>query len=1281
MEDGLAVVLDPSSLARVGSLEAGQPLEMHVVLTDVGGDGMNAVQFALDVDPRLLVYEQEFPSDASINFEVGPREYAVGFLECTDFRFVPKVVMSFKVLATDPSALSDLRVGLKDLTSYGERMLLTRCDEGRTLEPLHDLGGVLLNPTNEDVVFFGSVPEVVVQGQPFELAWVSTGLAQLEEDPSSSTSGVQTVTATPGDTFELLEAGSGDVLETFAPDVITTPRINTFTGELVPGSMPPQVRCRWDIDGASSVYLNGRGPLSPIGALQTDLTGTTLRLMASNGFGSTTETIEIDTDSLPAVIQFTAEPLRFAPGSPVTLTWVAFDADAASIQPGVGTVDPVSGSIDVFPTQETTYTLTLTNDLGSVSRDVVVAPSPPTIQVFNVSAASVFYGQSVTVEWLVEAADQVRIEPGAIVVDPRLGTAEVPVDSTTTEISLIASNALDEVVARRAIDVTVPRIESFTASPDSVRYREPLTLAWSVTPGVELRIDPEPGPVVNPNASTTVVVGAQDQIYTLTMTSGEYVQTATVGPIHVFLPEVQLRETYPEFPPTPAIGRTFTQQGSCIGCETLRLDPVPGDFITLDYLSDPYDADFGASIVLADTIQLIATATNPAGSVQDTLLVEPAAFVPSVSLSTTTPTVYPGRFALVRADVTLASSVTLQPGDIDVPIGTWTVFPIAIEEPTVFMLTGVSPVGTDESTLEIGTKVPDVAFVRPSSVLPGQPFTLRVDVYGADEASIDPPIDGFTNDGGYVTTTIDSTTTWTVTATNAAGTRVASTQVIARVPVISDFLSDAEGPLVPGESTRLFWDTNGGADISIETRIDGEFGAVVADSLPAVGALDVFPTSTTTYRLVARNPSGFAASSLVVDVDPMRIDVFEVSQSSVSPGTILVLRWDVAGEGEVELEGTGIVALSGQINVAPQQTTTYRLNARSGGVVVDTATARVVVREIGEDLIRWSWSEDGDDGNAIYPQPFVPFDTYLVLEGATSDLRVWQAGVDVPSDVILLAQSYFGTAPLNVGTPSDLIVGLQACLDPEPVQPLVVFTWLTIRTLDGTRDFLGVRDLLMPAEPAIYQTCADVIVPLELGLPLALGYADPTPVLSEVSLRAAGQQDGVELAWDVPGGCPTRVHVIRRVGASDPQLITTLAGPDACRPWTAPAVTSEDTWWRVAVETADGRFHSPEVQAEMAPAAERLPTRDTLLPNAPNPFNPSTDLRFALARACRVKLEIFDTAGRRVRTFDLGVQPSGEGAVTWRGRDQQGHVVSSGVYLVRMTTEGRVDARRILLMK
>jgi hypothetical protein len=88
-----------------------------------------------------------------------------------------------------------------------------------------------------------------------------------------------------------------------------------------------------------------------------------------------------------------------------------------------------------------------------------------------------------------------------------------------------------------------------------------------------------------------------------------------------------------------------------------------------------------------------------------------------------------------------------------------------------------------------------------------------------------------------------------------------------------------------------------------------------------------------------------------------------------------------------------------------------------------------------------------------------------------------------------------------------------------------------------------------------------------------------------------------------------------------------------------------------------------------------------LLPAQPNPFNPATTLRFALAEAADVMLEVFDARGRKVATVAEGRFGAGEHRVRWRAEDDRGRALPSGVYLARLAAAGGTSARKLTLLK
>jgi hypothetical protein len=86
--------------------------------------------------------------------------------------------------------------------------------------------------------------------------------------------------------------------------------------------------------------------------------------------------------------------------------------------------------------------------------------------------------------------------------------------------------------------------------------------------------------------------------------------------------------------------------------------------------------------------------------------------------------------------------------------------------------------------------------------------------------------------------------------------------------------------------------------------------------------------------------------------------------------------------------------------------------------------------------------------------------------------------------------------------------------------------------------------------------------------------------------------------------------------------------------------------------------------------------------NHPNPFNPSTTLEFSLPRNAQVDLRILDVSGRLVSQLLTGEALSaGWHYVPWRGRDNTGKLVPSGVYFYRLQAAGEIVTGRMLLLK
>lgn len=98
------------------------------------------------------------------------------------------------------------------------------------------------------------------------------------------------------------------------------------------------------------------------------------------------------------------------------------------------------------------------------------------------------------------------------------------------------------------------------------------------------------------------------------------------------------------------------------------------------------------------------------------------------------------------------------------------------------------------------------------------------------------------------------------------------------------------------------------------------------------------------------------------------------------------------------------------------------------------------------------------------------------------------------------------------------------------------------------------------------------------------------------------------------------------------------------------------------------------------PGADR-PQAFNLSQNYPNPFNPQTIIRFTLPSDTRVKIEIFNILGQKVKTLLDQHLSAGVKEISWDGRNSKGVEVGSGIYFYRIKTKEFTDVRRMVLLK
>lgn len=91
---------------------------------------------------------------------------------------------------------------------------------------------------------------------------------------------------------------------------------------------------------------------------------------------------------------------------------------------------------------------------------------------------------------------------------------------------------------------------------------------------------------------------------------------------------------------------------------------------------------------------------------------------------------------------------------------------------------------------------------------------------------------------------------------------------------------------------------------------------------------------------------------------------------------------------------------------------------------------------------------------------------------------------------------------------------------------------------------------------------------------------------------------------------------------------------------------------------------------------------NALEPNYPNPFNPTTTIRYSIQERAHVSLKVYNAAGQLIVTLVDEVQsPEHVKPVTWQGTNNAGQTVSSGVYFYKLVTKDCAKTRKMVLLK
>jgi hypothetical protein len=251
----------------------------------------------------------------------------------------------------------------------------------------------------------------------------------------------------------------------------------------------------------------------------------------------------------------------------------------------------------------------------------------------------------------------------------------------------------------------------------------------------------------------------------------------------------------------------------------------------------------------------------------------------------------------------------------------------------------------------------------PSSLTSGQSSTLTWTVSGATALKVDQGVGSVT--GNSVKVSPQTTTTYTLTASNAGGNRTA-TVTVGVLPVIGSFTASSL-KLVIGQSTTLAWTVTGATSL----KIDPGIGSVMGTSVK------VSPTANTTYTLTAANNFGATTAkvSILAGTAPA-IASFVASPTKISAGQSSTLSWAVTGSPSPGITLGANVVTGTSVKVSPVSTTTYTLTATNA---FGTATATATVAAGSPPVISGFWANPNLAAGAGIGAPLI-----WSVTGATS---------------------------------------------------------------------------------------------------------------------------------------------------------------------------------------------------------------------------------------------------------------------------------------------------------
>ncbi len=200
----------------------------------------------------------------------------------------------------------------------------------------------------------------------------------------------------------------------------------------------------------------------------------------------------------------------------------------------------------------------------------------------------------------------------------------------------------------------------------------------------------------------------------------------------------------------------------------------------------------------------------------------------------------------------------------------------------------------------------------------------------------------------------------------------------------------------------------------------------------------------------------------------------------------------------------------------------------------------------------------------------------------------------------------------------------------------------------------------------------------------------PTP---SAVIASEGLGDRIEINWTFSGHSDFAGYNVYRGSWENGQYTKLNSQPISTTSFTDNVVPDSNVYWYYVTATYAGQGWTAESFASNRDSGSlaritgiddklaQIPTQFSLSQNYPNPFNPTTTISYGLPKTAKVKIDVFNLMGQKVRTLVNEQQGAGYKTIVWDGNDNSGNSVSSGVYFYRIDAGDYNAVHKMMMLK